>query len=156
MKNNMKNQMTVRESEFGDVGILVRFNLEMARETEGKELDGETLKRGVEGIFAKPERGFYFVAELEGELVGSLMVTKEWSDWRNGDFWWIQSVYVEPEFRRQGIFRALYEEARKRAMEVEGVCGCRLYVEKDNEAARAVYLKRGFEETPYRLFEDGF
>lgn len=152
----MNELVRIRESGVDDVPTLVCFNQEMARETEGKELDGETLKRGVEGIFAKPERGFYLVAEVSGKLVGSLMVTKEWSDWRNGDFWWIQSVYVEPEFRRQGIFRALYEEARKRAMAAEGVCGCRLYVEKDNEAARAVYLKRGFEETPYRLFEDGF
>tara|TARA_B110000881_G_C18585063_1_gene524232 strand:+ start:113 stop:574 length:462 start_codon:yes stop_codon:yes gene_type:complete len=152
----MKDELMIREAGATDVPNLVRFNLEMARETEEKELDSEVLTRGVEGIFEKPERGFYLVGEMNGEMVGSLMVTKEWSDWRNGDFWWIQSVFVESEFRRRGIFRGLYEEARKRAMEADGVCGCRLYVEKENEVAQAVYVRRGFHETPYRLFEDGF
>lgn len=146
----------IREAQPGDVVTLVRFNQEMARETEDRELETELLTRGVEGIFEKSERGFYLIAEVGDQVAGCLMVTKEWSDWRNGDFWWIQSVYVEPEFRRKGVFHALYEEARSRATKADGVCGCRLYVEKENEVAQSVYLKRGFEETPYRLFEDGF
>ena len=152
----MKNEVTIRKAEDYDVPVLVRFNLEMARETEEKELEPEVLAAGVRGIFEKPDRGFYLIAEIMGRSAGSLMVTTEWSDWRNGDFWWVQSVYVKPEFRQRGIFRALYEEVRRMAMETERVCGCRLYVEKDNETAQAVYLRRGFQETPYRLFEDHF
>lgn len=152
----MSGTIKIREAQPGDVTALVRFNQEMARETEERELETELLTRGVEGIFEKPERGFYLIAEVGDQVAGSLMVTKEWSDWRNGDFWWIQSVYVEPEFRRRGVFRKLYEEARERAMKTEDVCGCRLYVERDNSSAQAVYVQRGFQETPYRLFEDGF
>jgi len=146
----------IRKALPADVAILVTFNLEMARETEERELDRAILTKGVKGIFEEPGRGFYLVAEIGEKVVGSLMVTKEWSDWRNGDFWWIQSVFVEAEFRRQGIFRDLYEEARRTALDAGRVCGCRLYVEKDNSAATATYLRRGFHETPYRLFEDSF
>ena len=152
----MDDEVTIRRAEPGDVPVLVEFNLEMARETEDKELDPMVLSAGVQGIFDRPDRGFYLIAETGGKRVGSLMVTTEWSDWRNGDFWWVQSVFVELEFRKRGIFRALYEEARKMAMAADGVCGCRLYVEKDNETAQAVYLRRGFHETHYRLFEDSF
>jgi ribosomal protein S18 acetylase RimI-like enzyme len=130
--------------------------MEMALETEGKKLDDGILEAGVRGIFEDAARGFYLVAEIEGKVAGSLMVTKEWSDWRNGDFWWIQSVYVLPEYRRQGVFRELYEEARRRAKEDESVCGCRLYVETENQSAQQVYLKHGFVETGYLLFEDVF
>ena len=148
--------MTIRRAEPGDVPVLVEFNLEMARETEDKELDPMVLSAGVQGIFDRPDRGFYLIAETGGKRVGSLMVTTEWSDWRNGDFWWVQSVFVETGYRRRGIFRALYEAARRMAMETDRVCGCRLYVEKDNGTAQAVYLRRGFHETHYRLFEDSF
>ncbi|MFT6863568.1 MAG: ribosomal protein S18 acetylase RimI-like enzyme [Akkermansiaceae bacterium] len=152
----MADEMKIRKAESGEVPVLVAFNLAMALETEGKELDPTVLTAGVKGIFAQPGRGFYLVAECGDEVVGSLMVTMEWSDWRNGDFWWVQSVYVAPDFRKRGIFRALYAEARRMAMAAEHVCGCRLYVEKDNETAQAVYLRRGFQETHYRLFEDSF
>jgi len=148
--------IVIRQAEERDLPHLVRFNLEMALETEGKKLDVAVLGAGVRGIFEDATRGFYLVAEIDGVVIGSLMVTKEWSDWRNGDFWWIQSVYVLPEFRRQGVFRELYEEARGRAKNDEGVCGCRLYVETDNQSARQVYLKHGFVETGYLLFEDVF
>jgi len=152
----MKNQVTIRKAEREEIPTLVDFNQEMARETEALELDREILAQGVEGIFARPERGFYLVAEIEGEVVGSLMVTTEWSDWRNGDFWWVQSVYVAPAFRRRGVFAALYDKTRRMARETPQVCGCRLYVEKDNTTAQAVYRRRSFQETPYRLFEDQF
>ena len=148
--------MIIRGADRGDLPVLVDFNLRMAEETEGRQLDPGILEAGVAGVFDRPERGFYLVAEEAGRTVGSLMVTTEWSDWRNGDFWWVQSVYVRPEFRRQGVFGALYDEVRKMARQTERVCGCRLYLEKDNQAALASYLKRGFIETPYRICEDGF
>jgi GNAT superfamily N-acetyltransferase len=152
----MENEVRILRAKAGDIPILVSFNKEMARETEGKELDPEVLLAGVQGIFEKPGRGFYLVAINGDEVVGSLMVTTEWSDWRNGDFWWVQSVYVTPNSRKQGVFRKLYQRVREMAREEKGVCGCRLYVEKDNAAAQAVYLRRGFQETHYRLFEDCF
>ncbi len=148
--------ITIRQAKEADLPYLVSFNMEMAMETEGKKLIHEILLAGVSRIFEDATKGFYLVAEIAGKVAGSLMVTKEWSDWRNGDFWWIQSVYVLPEYRRQGVFRELYEEARQRAKEDESVCGCRLYVETENQAAQQVYLKHGFVETGYLLFEDIF
>lgn len=152
----MDGEVEVLKAESGDVFILVEFNLKMARETENRELDPEILLAGVRGVFENPGRGFYLVAKNGDQVVGSLMVTKEWSDWRNADFWWVQSVYVMPAFRKQGVFRKLYETVRKMALAEKDVCGCRLYVEKDNEAAQAAYERRGFRETHYRLFEDSF
>lgn len=146
-------QFRIRLARSEDVTSLVRFNQEMARETEGKELDGEVLSAGVSAILAEPSRGFYLVAESDEGSVACLMVTKEWSDWRNGDFWWIQSVYVVPEYRRQGVFRALYREVEGRARQSTGVCGFRLYVEKDNQEAQATYHRLGMTETPYKMFE---
>ena len=152
----MEGEISILKARSGDIPTLVNFNLKMAQETEGRELDPQILLAGVRGIFENPNRGFYLVAIVGHEVVGSLMITTEWSDWRNADFWWVQSVYVLPEFRRKGVFGMLYEAVREMAKHEEGVCGCRLYVEKDNTAARAVYLRRGFRETPYRLLEDCF
>ena len=152
----MADEVEILRAVSGNVPILVEFNLEMARETEGKELDPAVLLAGVKGVFENPGRGFYLVAVSGDGVVGSLMVTKEWSDWRNGDFWWVQSVYDRPDFRKQGAFRKLYEKVREMALEEKGVCGCRLYVEKENASAQAVYERRGFRETHYRLFEDSF
>lgn len=152
----MAGEVNILRAESESVSILVKFNLEMARETEAKELDPEVLLAGVKGIFENPGRGFYLVAKNGDEVVGSLMVTKEWSDWRNGDFWWVQSVYVLPDFRKQGVFGKLYEKVREMALAEKGVCGCRLYVERDNVAAQSAYERRGFLETHYRLFEDSF
>ena len=152
----MNDKVNIRTAVREDVSTLVAFNLRMARETEDKQLDPEVLTSGVDAILGNPEHGFYLVAEVEGILAGALMVTTEWSDWRNGAFWWIQSVYVQPECRQRGVFRALYEEARERAVNSEGVCGCRLYVEKDNTTAQAVYARRGLVETNYKVFEDLF
>lgn len=113
----------IRQAEEADLPYLVSFNMEMALETEGKKLDAGILQAGVRGIFEDTTRGFYLVAEIEDQVVGSLMITKEWSDWRNGDFWWIQSVYVLPEYRRQGVFRELYEEARRRLKRTKAFVG---------------------------------
>lgn len=139
-----------------DAERLIEFNLRMAQETEDKQLDSKVLTSGVNAILADPRHGFYLVGEANGEVIGSLMVTTEWSDWRNSTFWWIQSVYVAPEFRRRGVFRALYEDARSRAKKDKWVCGCRLYVERDNTPAQIVYTRLGLKETNYRMLEELF
>jgi ribosomal protein S18 acetylase RimI-like enzyme len=128
----------------------------MARETEHRDLDSDVVAAGVAALFDEPSRGGYHVAERDGEIVGSLMLTREWSDWRNGEFWWIQSVYVVPEARRQGVFRALYDDVLERARETDGVCGVRLYVEKENGPALEVYDAVGMSRTSYRLYEVDF
>ena len=124
----------------------------MAWETEQKRLDAERLGRGIAGVFAQPQRGFYLIAERDGAAVGSLMVTYEWSDWRSGDFWWIQSVYVTPEARRHGVFRALYAEVEQRA-QAGGAVGLRLYVETENQSAQATYADLGMQRCHYWMYE---
>ena len=148
--------ITVRLAERDDVPVITDFNLAMAAETEDKGLDAEVLAAGVRGVFDCPERAVYRVAEVDGEVVGSLMVTAEWSDWRNGLFWWIQSVFVRPEFRKRGVYRALHEDVCAAARETAGVCGVRLYVERENRDAQAVYEAMGMSATSYRLYEAEF
>lgn len=152
----MQDQVKIRNAVREDGPKLVQFNLSIARETEDMQLDDQVLTSGINAVFDDPKRGFYLVAEVDGKAAGSLMVISEWSDWRDGAFWWIQSVYVEPEFRRNGVFRALYEEVRKRAGNTSRVCGCRLYVERDNAAAQTTYARLGFVETNYKVFEELF
>jgi Acetyltransferases len=143
----------IRSATTTDIPALVEFNQAMALETEGKALDAEVLSKGVSSVFADPRKGFYVVAESDGQIIGGLMVTTEWSDWRNGWFWWIQSVYILPEARGQGIYRELYKHVREKAADQGGVCGFRLYVEKDNENAQAVYEKLGMDRTYYLMYE---
>mgnify|MGYP005857781289 CR=1 FL=1 len=152
----MSHPLAIRDAHSDDLSSLVDFSLAMALETEAKHLHRPTLEAGVAGCLEVPARGFYLITECDGQAVGSLLVTREWSDWRNGDFWWIQSVYVVPEFRKKGVFRALYTEARQRALASDQVCGLRLYVEKHNQSAQSVYLKLGFAETDYRFYEEEF
>jgi GNAT superfamily N-acetyltransferase len=128
----------------------------MARETEAKELDPERSRLGVEAVFAEPSRGTYYVALRGDELVGALMLTHEWSDWRNGVFWWIQSVYVVPTARRGGVFRALYQHVLERARAQRDVCGLRLYVDATNRGAQEVYARMGMGAAHYRMFELDF
>jgi GNAT superfamily N-acetyltransferase len=132
------------------------FNRRLAMETEGKELPEETIGAGVRAVLGDLERGIYYCAMVDGELIGQLMITREWSDWRNGWFHWIQSVYVEERFRGQGIFRALYRHAESIAKNDPDVCGLRLYVENDNEKAQEVYIRLGMSKTHYQLFEIEF
>lgn len=148
-------QSRIRKALPEDAPLFARWNAAMARETEGKELDPAVLERGVQGVFERPERGFYLVAERGGAAVGGLLVTYEWSDWRNGDFWWIQSVYVEPAARRVGVFRALYDEVFRQAR-ASGAVGVRLYVEKENEVAQAAYATLGMRESDYLMLEATF
>ena len=126
----------------------------MALETEAKRLDPARAAAGTQRLLADPALGFYLVAEAGGEVVGALMVTSEWSDWRNAQFWWIQSVYVRPAQRRGGVFRALYDHLRTAAANDPGVCGFRLYVERENTNAQATYVALGMEETHYRIMEE--
>ena len=145
--------ITVGKATSDDVDAIAQFNIAMAAETEDLVLDPSIVRAGVAGVFNNPDRGFYLVARSEGKVVGSLMITYEWSDWRNGNLWWIQSVYVVPSSRGQGIFRSLYEDVVSFAKEAENVRGIRLYVEKDNRNAQKVYQRLGMSETAYRVFE---
>ena len=146
--------MIIRLGQAADAPALIEFNQAMALETEGKKLASEILQKGVEAVFAYDKKGFYVVAENDGKIVGGLMVTFEWSDWRDGWFWWIQSVYILPEFRGQGIYRKLYEFVKAKAFEAKNVCGFRLYVEKENARARRVYEKLGMESSHYLMYEE--
>ena len=146
--------MIIRQATHDDIYTLAQFNMKMAFETEAVQLKPEVITAGVTGIIDNPQRGFYLVAEENDVIAASLMVTTEWSDWRNGNFWWIQSVYVLPEFRRQGLYRKLYEQVRKLAAEESHVCGFRLYVERNNQVAQQTYLTLGMEETDYLMMEE--
>lgn len=145
--------ITIRSAEAGDLEFIARGNAAMALETEHRSLDEQTVRRGVQAAFDDASHGRYFVAELDGRVVGQLMVTYEWSDWRNGAFWWIQSVYVLPEARRCGAFSALYAHVERLAQAAPGVCGLRLYVELANERAQATYRRCGMVDAGYRVME---
>lgn len=152
----MNEQISVRPAVAGDAEFLVRGNARMALETEGLSLDLERLREGVHAVFGNPARGRYFIAETGGRRAGQLMITYEWSDWRNGTFWWIQSVWVEAEFRGRGVFRALFRHIERLARETAGVCGLRLYVERGNTRAQLTYLHCGMQRTHYEIFETDF
>jgi GNAT superfamily N-acetyltransferase len=145
----------LREASRADIAALVAFNAAMAWETEHKRLDPARLSPGVAAVFDDPRRGFYLVAERAGTPVGGLLVTFEWSDWRCGDWWWVQSVYVVPEARGQGVFGALYRAIEDRARSA-GAVGLRLYVERDNRRAQRTYAALGMEETAYKMYEQAF
>ena len=145
--------MRIRLATLADAAVLLEFNAAMALETEGKDLLPEVIDAGVRGLLDNPVAGFYVLAETE-RVIAALMITKEWSDWRNGSFWWIQSVYVRPEARRQGVYRRLYRHVQEMAAKDPQVCGFRLYVERENRAAQATYAALGMKETRYLVFED--
>jgi GNAT superfamily N-acetyltransferase len=152
----------VRPASAEDVDMLARFSAAMAHETEGRSLDTKRLRAGTAAVLAAPERGFYLVAEIPGdsarpaEVVGQLLVTFEWSDWRNATFWWIQSVYVPPTWRRRGIYRKMHEAVVAQARARPDVCGIRLYVEGENQVAKKVYQKVGLQRSPYEVYEQDF
>ncbi len=145
---------TIRKAVLSDAVVIAEFNQNMAWETEDKQLLEDLVLAGVNSLLANPTYGFYLVAELEGEVVGSLMITTEWSDWRNGVFWWVQSVYIRPEFRRQGIYRQLYAAVKALSAEQGNVCGFRLYVEQENHNAQATYRGLGMQATDYLIYEE--
>ena len=154
MPDHKSAPFAIRPAVAADADMLAAFNSAMALETEHKRLLPAVVGAGVRRMLAEPAFGFYLVAEAEGRVIGSLMVTTEWSDWRNGRFWWIQSVYVVPGWRRRGVFRALYGQVRERAAREPDVCGFRLYVERDNANAQATYRSLGMDATDYLLFEE--
>jgi ribosomal protein S18 acetylase RimI-like enzyme len=152
----------IRPAEVADAALLARWAQAMALETEHKQLDGATVTAGVAAGLADPMKARYFIAmqdaplagrETIGSAIGTLMLTREWSDWRNGDWWWIQSVYVAPAHRRQGVFAALYRHVEQLARATPGVVGLRLYVERDNVRAQATYATLGMVDAGYRIFE---
>jgi GNAT superfamily N-acetyltransferase len=156
MTNDVQAQILIRPARADDAADIARFNAAMALETEGKVLKPATIRGGVDAVLADPRHGFYLVAESDGANAGCLMITYEWSDWRNGQWWWLQSVYVREDSRRRGIFRALHAEAERRARETPGVIGLRLYVERENVNAQSTYAKLGMHDAGYRLYENEF
>lgn len=146
--------MKIRKAEVKDAVALVEFNRMMALETEGKQLETAKLSPGVEAVFGDDQKGFYVVAENDDRIIGGLMVTFEWSDWRNAWFWWIQSVYVLPDSRGSGVYASMYEYIKQIAKEKGNVCGFRLYVENDNLIAQKVYEKLGMTQSHYLMFEE--
>lgn len=146
--------LKIRKAAIEDSEILIKSNIKMAKETESIELDYETVKKGVNFLLENSEFGFYLIADYNDKIAGSLMITKEWSDWRNGFFYWIQSVYVMPELRRMGIYKALYEEIKNISKNDKYCIGYRLYVEQNNQVAIKTYKSLGMDETYYKLYEE--
>lgn len=155
MKENQLSELSIaiRKAELKDASVLLEHNLSMARETENLELNPEIVRAGVLRVFQDTSKGFYLMAEVDQQIAGSLMITYEWSDWRNEDIWWIQSVFVRPGFRKQGIYKKLYNVVKAMALEF-GTGTIRLYVEETNTKAQAVYKQLGMGHSHYQLFED--
>jgi ribosomal protein S18 acetylase RimI-like enzyme len=143
----------IRAATPEDAAVIVDFQLRMAKETESLELDRGTVIRGVEAVFADPAKGTYWIAKSGGRIAGCLLTTFEWSDWRNGTVLWIESLYVLPEERGRGVYRALYEHLKQRVETDPGLKGIRLYVDRRNTAAQRVYERLGMTREHYELFE---
>ncbi|MCD6205276.1 MAG: GNAT family N-acetyltransferase [Candidatus Marinimicrobia bacterium] len=150
----MNDTIQIRKATIADAAIIAEFNSAMAFETERKHLDTDTINAGVSNLFKHPEYGFYIVAESDHRVCGCLLITYEWSDWRNGLIWWIQSVYIHPDYRRQGIYRQMYAFIKNLAKNENNVRGFRLYVEKENRIAQETYESLGMRETVYKLYEE--
>jgi GNAT superfamily N-acetyltransferase len=145
--------ITVRDATRDDIDAIVGYNQRLAQETEGKSLDPAVIGAGVRRGFANPALCRYFVAEADGRVVGTTMLTYELTDWRDGVIWWLQSVYIEPEHRRHGVFRAIYRHIEALAREHPDVRGLRLYVHRDNARAMQTYESLGMEKAGYELYE---
>ena len=146
----------IRAATTDDWKAIADFNSRLASETEGKELQRSTIEAGVRALLSEPRHGRYFVACEEGRVIGQIMHTREWSDWRNGEIWWLQSVYVNPAHRRRGIFRGLYRHVEQLAELDPGVVGIRLYVERENAKAIEAYRSLGLGDTHYAVMEKIF
>jgi len=150
----MPNEVQIRIAEPKDVETIAELNIAMAWETEHKQLDPSTVCRGVRTVMDGSDHGFYVVAQSDGDVVGCLMVTYEWSDWRSGLFWWIQSLHVRPQFRRRGVFTQLHDFVKTQALSRPEVCGIRLYVEESNDVAQRAYRRIGMNPTTYQIYEE--
>jgi GNAT superfamily N-acetyltransferase len=146
----------IRDACLSDARVIAGFNVRMAMETESRPLDPDLINPGVAAVLRDASKGRYWVAEADGQVVGQLMVTYEWSDWRNGVFWWIQSVYVRKDSRRNGVFSALHRHVESLARQTPDVCGLRLYVERANHRARKTYLALGMTSPGYEVMEIDF
>lgn len=146
----------ITRAKIEHASTIADFNQMMAMETEDKVLATDTIQAGVRNMIENTDLGFYLLAEVDDQVVGCLGITFEWSDWRNGLFWWIQSVYVLPDFRDHGVFSTMYDHVKRLAKEDDRACGIRLYVEKDNTRAYNTYVRLGMIETEYRLMEEEF
>ena len=149
----MQDKVLFRKAKIQEADRICRFQLAMALETEGLHLDGSTCLKGVNAVFEDPRKGFYFVAEIDEQTVASLLIIPEWSDWRNGQVWWIHSVYVEPQHRNKGIFAGLYRYIQDQVRATENLRGLRLYVDRRNAGAQEVYRKLGMTNEHYELYE---
>ena len=152
----MDTAVEIRTGETSDAATIVEFNAAMALESEDVVLDMDVLTAGVQAALADSGRAFYLLANVEGNPAGQLMVTYEWSDWRNGWIWWVQSVYVKPEFRRQGVYRGLYRRLEAMAAKRGDVRGIRLYVMRENSGAKRTYESLGMHHSEYDLYETDF
>ena len=148
--------ISIRDATSADAAIIADFNASLAFESEGMRLDPELVGPGVNALLSDPSKGRYWMAEAAGKIVGQIMVTYEWSDWRNGMIWWIQSVYVHGEHRRSGVFSALYRHVESLARQDSQVCGIRLYVEHENARAQRTYESLGMNMTDYRVMQSMF
>jgi len=148
--------INIRRAVKNDIETIVANNRAMAKETEDRILDEPTVLTGTKSLFDDPQKGFYLLAEQNGRIIGQLMITSEWSDWRNADFWWIQSVYVLPPARKQGVFHKLYDQLMSEAKSRDDICGLRLYTEKGNRSAQATYLALDMQRAKYEMFEVDF
>ena len=149
----MLGAMKIRKARATDATVIADFNTRLAWETEQLKLNRQTVLRGVRAVLKDAAKGTYFVAERAGKVIGQLLITSEWSDWRNGNFWWIQSVYVAAAQRQSGVFRALFDRVQKLARARREVCGLRLYVEQNNQRAQRTYTRLGMTKTHYEVFE---
>jgi ribosomal protein S18 acetylase RimI-like enzyme len=149
----MDEPLMIRDASSADVDVIVDYNIRLAAESEGKSLTAETLRQGVLALLADEGHGRYFLACRGSRVVGQVMITYEWSDWRNGRIWWIQSVYVEPESRRSGVFSALFQHIRHLAETTPGIVGLRLYVEENNTLAHRVYRNLGMQDAGYFVLQ---
>ena len=145
--------MTVRNATPKDAATIAGFQIKMALETEGLTLEPEVVEQGVAAVFRDPSKGRYFVAEEEGVVIASLMITYEWSDWRNGLVWWFQSVYVQPGYRKQGVFAQMYRYIKELVEASADIRGLRLYVDKRNLPAQKVYIRLGMNGSHYDTYE---
>jgi ribosomal protein S18 acetylase RimI-like enzyme len=142
----------IRKANITDAGDIVSFQQDMAMETENLILDSTTLTKGVMAVLTDKTKGQYYVAEDNKKVVASLMITYEWSDWRNASIWWFQSVYVIPEYRRKGVFRMMYDYIKKEGLK-ENIAGLRLYVEAENQRAQKTYEAMGMNGSHYKTYE---